>query len=705
MNTIYKVDGMSCIICKNTVEKTLNKIDGVNKASVNLLDNEVLIDYDENKVPYKLLEQEIKKAGYTLSKKKNENKTNLIKLIFSIILSILLMSFMFTQMSQTIIYIEILISVIVVILNFNIIKSGISALVHLNPNMNSLVTISALSAFIYSIINIFIFKNEKMYFETTTMVLTIVSIGKYIEKGTKSKATSILRGLSTLIPMEANLKDGDSIKTIPISELKKGNTVLIKAGDSIPQDGEIIKGNALVNESMINGESLPIYKKEKDTVIGGSVLMDGTIEVLITSVASNTILSNIISETKSSLTKKIKIEKLADLLSKYFVYGVLIISIITFIIWYLSTKNFELSINFSLSVMLISCPCALGLATPAAIYVASSNASKNGILIKNPEVLEILYKTKYIVFDKTGTITENKLHIENEEIFSYEFIDIICSLESYSNHPIAKTITTHYNYKNIEFDKVEELKGEGVQAYKNNSLYYVSNIKNLKEKGITIKPKYNEASLIIGLIKDHSLLGLIYLNDVLRDSSIDAINNLKERNIDLTLATGDSHESVAHLDQNLRFNAFISESKPENKNEIINSYKEKGITMMVGDGINDAIALSNANISISVKDASDIASATSDIVLINNDLNSISYLIDLSKKTMRIIKQNLLWALFYNAIFIPLAAGLLYNEFKVALTPIIGTITMSISSIIVLMNALRINKVKKEIKNGQNSKN
>ena len=695
MNTIYKVDGMSCIICKNTVEKTLNKIDGVNKASVNLLDNEVLIDYDENKVPYKLLEQEIKKAGYTLSKKKNENKTSIIKLIISIILSILLMSFMFIQMSLTIIYIEVLITMIIVILNFNIIKSGINALIHLNPNMNSLVTISALSAFIYSIINIFIFKNEKMYFETTTMVLTIVSIGKYIEKGTKSKATSILRGLSTLIPMEANLKDGDIIKTIPISELKKGNIVLVKAGDSIPQDGEIIKGNALVNESMINGESLPIYKKEKDIVIGGSVLMDGTIEVLITSLASNTILSNIISETKSSLTKKIKIEKLADLLSKYFVYGVLIISIITFIIWYLSTKDFELSINFFLSVMLISCPCALGLATPAAIYVSSSNASKNGILIKNPEVLEILYKTKYVIFDKTGTLTKNKLSIEKEEILDPDFIDIICSLESYSNHPIANTITSNYKYSPIKFDSVEEIKGQGVKASLNNSIYYVTNINDLKEKGIEINNIDNSSSLIIGAVKDNKLLGLLYLNDVIRESSIDAISKLKEKGLELILCTGDSDKSANLLNSKLSLNKVMSKVKPEEKSNIINEYKEKGITMMVGDGINDAIALSNANISVSVKDASDIASATSDIVLINNDLNSINYLIDLSKKTMRIIKQNLLWALFYNAIFIPLAAGLLYNEFEVALTPIIGTITMSISSIIVLMNALRINKVKK----------
>ena len=690
MNNIFKVEGMSCVICKNTVEKTLNNMNGVNEARVNLLENEVYIDYNDD-ITFEMLEKVIKDAGYTLLKKKKENKKPLIKLIISIILSITSMLLMHHSP-----LLQLIIVATIYILNINILTSGIRSLIKLNPNMNSLVSISSLTALIYSLINVYIFNNEKVFFETSVMILTIVSIGKYIEQGTKSKATSILRGLSTLIPMQANLKKDDGqIEIIPISQLKKNNIVIVKSGESIPQDGQIIKGQGQIDESMITGESLPVDKKENDTVIGGSILIDGLLEVLITTTPNTTILSNIINQTKASLTKKIPIEKLADKISKYFVYTVLTLSIITFIVWIVMSKNLELSINFALSVMVISCPCALGLATPSAIYVANSSAAINGILIKNPNILEIFHKTKYLILDKTGTLTENKLHIVKEEKYDDSFIDVICSLESRSNHPIAKTIVSNYKYTPIAFDSIEEIKGKGIKAIKNNSIYFIGNINYLKENNIIFKQNDEASSLIIGASKDGKLLGLIHLKDVIRKNTIPALNSLKEKNINLILCTGDNEKSALLLNEQFSFDEINFNIKPEQKNEIITSFKQKGITTMVGDGINDAIALSNANISISVNEASDIANASSDIVLINNDINDINYLYDLSKKTMRIIKQNLFWALFYNAIFIPLAAGLLYNKFGIMLTPIIGSITMSISSILVISNALRIKLLKR----------
>ena len=691
MNNIFKVEGMSCIICKNTVEKTLNKLNGVKEAHVNLLDNEVFVEYDN--ITFEEMERAIKDAGYTLLKKKNENKEPLIKLILSIILSIVSMILMHHYP-----LIQLLIVITVYILNIDILTSGIKSLIKLNPNMNSLVSISSITSLIYSIINVLFFNNEKVFFDTSVMILTIVSIGKFIEKGTKTKATNILRGLSTLIPMQANLKkENGEITIIPISELKKGNIVLIKSGESIPQDGLIIKGQGLIDESMITGESIPINKKENDGVIGGSILVDGLIEVIITSLPNTTILSNIITQTKESLTKKIPIEKLADKISKYFVYGVLTISLLTFIIWMIVSKKIELSINFALSVMVISCPCALGLATPSAIYVANSSAARNGILIKNPSILEIFHKTKYLIFDKTGTLTENKLHIVKEETYDDSFVDIICSLESISNHPIAKTILSNYKFNHISFNSIKEIKGKGIIGIKDDSKYCVGNVDFLKENGAIIYDDLNTSSLIIGAAKDSKILGLVYLKDVLRESSIKALNSLKEKNINIVLCTGDSETSANSLNESFKFDETLSNVKPEDKNNVVLTYKDKGLTTMVGDGINDAIALSNANVSISVNDASDIANASSDVVLINNDINDINYLYHLSKKTMRIITQNLIWALFYNAIFIPLAAGLLYNKFGIMLSPIIGTITMSISSIVVITNALRISKVKKEI--------
>lgn len=690
MNNIFKVEGMSCIICKNTVEKTLNKMDGVKEARVNLLDNEVFVEYDS--VSFADMQKAIENAGYKLLKKKNDNKTPLIKLILSIILSIVSMILMHKYP-----LIQILIVLIIYLLNINTLISGIKSLINLNPNMNTLVSISSITALIYSIVNVFIFKNEKTFFDTSAMIITIVAIGKYIEKGTKSKATSILRGLSTLIPMQANLKkDNGQIEIIPISELKKGNIVVIKDGESIPQDGLIIKGQGQIDESMITGESLPVSKKEQDEVIGGSVLIDGLLEVIITSIPNATILSNIITQTKASLTKKIPIEKIADKISKYFVYGVLSISLLTFIIWIIKTGNIELSINFALSVMVISCPCALGLATPSAIYVASSSASRNGILIKNPSILEIFYKIKYLILDKTGTLTENKLHINKEEILDNTFIDVICSLESRSNHPIAKTIISKYKFNQIEFENIKEIKGKGIVATLNGSTYCVGNIEFLKENGAIIYDTLDDPALIIGAIKDSKILGLLYLSDVLRENSIKALNSLKDKNIELILCTGDNETAARSLNDKFNFNKVHFNVKPEDKSKIVQEYKSKSLTSMVGDGINDAIALSNADISISVNEASDIANASSDVILLNNDINDINYLYKLSKKTMRIIKQNLFWALFYNAIFIPLASGLLYNKFGIMLTPIIGTITMSISSIIVLTNALRISKLKKE---------
>ena len=467
-------------------------------------------------------------------------------------------------------------------------------------------------------------------------------------------------------------------------------------GGTININGIIIKGTSTLDESMITGESLPQNKTINDNVIGGTININGTIRVKITKNANQSTVSKIISLTKSATLSKIPIERLTDKVSKYFVYVVILISIITFVVWYSFTKNTELALNFSLSVLVISCPCALGLATPSAIMVAIGNCARNAILIKNPRVLEIIGKIKYIILDKTGTLTKNKLEIVDIQEYSNEFINVLSSLEKLSNHPIANTILDKYNDGDIIFDKFEQISSEGIVGYLNNDLYFAGNSK-LASKYINIQNNnINDDYSYIIVGKNDTLLGVIYISDILRPSSMIAIDRLKKMNIIPIMCTGDKESIAKQISKKLQINQYVSSVKPEDKNALVIEKKKQGIVGMVGDGINDAIALSSADVSISLANATDIATSTSDILLMGNDINDIPFLINVSKKTIRIIKQNLFWALFYNSIFIPLAAGVFYNSYGLILNPMIGAATMCISSIIVLTNALRINSIKKE---------
>lgn len=701
MEKTYEVKGMSCVICKNTVETGLKKINGVYECKVNLLENEVYINYDENKVNEYLLSKTVSDLGYELvihSKKQVDYKK--IIMIISIILVILLMYFSMGHMINLPVinnskYLQLIVCTIIILLNIDIYKSGFNALFHLKPNMNSLVTISSFVSFIYSII---VFNNDKyhLYFETSAMVLVIVSIGKYVEGKNKKKTTKTIRGLATLIPMQANLITSNEVKIIPIDELKVNDIVEVKPGESIPQDGIIIKGQTSIDESMITGESSPVIKTIDDEVIGGSVNIDGNINVRITKPNAQTTISKIISLTKLATMKKIPIEKTADLVSKYFVYIIMSISIITFIIWYIVEKNIELALNFSLSVLVISCPCALGLATPSAISVAIGIAGKNGLLIKNPEILEIAHKLKYFILDKTGTLTSNSLSIIDIDKRDEDFINVLSSLEKMSKHPISNTIISKYSNGNLVFDSFEQIPAQGIIAHIGNDIYYAGN-DILAKKYLNINNyqiNYEYSYIIVG--KNDKLLGIVYLSDQLKQSSFKAIESLKQRNIIPVMCSGDNETSSKKVAEKLKIDEYYYSYTPDDKSKLLLEKRNDGLVGMVGDGINDAIALTNANVSVSLSNGSDIAYSSSDVVLMNNDLNDISLLIDISKKTMRIIKQNLFWALFYNAIFIPIAAGLLYKPYDISLNPMIGAATMCVSSIFVLSNALRINSIKKE---------
>lgn len=703
MEKTYEVKGMTCVICKANVEKDLNQIDGVFSAIVSLMDNEVLIDFDENKVNEIDLAKALKQDGYELVLNKNKKiNEELIYIIISSILMIILMILSMVYMHKTMYY-QLVLSLIIMLINNRYYYSGFRALYKLKPNMDSLVSLSSSISFIYSLYACFkIIKGGTyhLYFETSAMIPLIVSIGKYIENKNKKKTTKFIRGLSTLIPMQANKLVGKEIVITPIEEIKKNDIILIKAGESVPQDGIVKEGNSNIDESMITGESIPCFKTINSEVIGGTINLDGLLKVQITKNSTQTTLSKIVSLSKQATMIKLPIERLTDKISSYFVYIVLSISLLTFIIWIIYTKDLELSLNFALSVLVISCPCALGLATPSAISVACSTANKNGLLIKNPEILEIAYKLKTIILDKTGTLTNNNLQIVKEEQYDDEFIDVLSSLEKSSNHPIAKTINHKYRNSNIEFESIEEISGEGIIGTINNSKYYVGNQILLNKFSINIDfqieyAKQNHYSYI-GVGKDKKLLGIIYIADKIKESSKTAIEKLQNKNINLVIASGDNDIVVKDIANKLNISEYHSNIKPADKQELVKLKQIDGLVGMVGDGINDAIALSSADVSFTLSAGTDIANASSDISLLDNNLNDIPFLIDLSKKTISIIKQNMFWALFYNCLFIPVAAGVLYKPFNIALNPMIGAFTMSISSLIVISNALRIKKMKKE---------
>ena len=707
MEKIYEVKGMTCVICKGNVEKALKNTKGVSESKVNLLENEVTVTFDENAVDEKALAKAVSDAGYELVIEKHEgiDKEKLI-MIISTVLVLILMVFSMGHMFGLHIpaygkYVQFVLCTIIIILNFHYYRSGFRSLISLRPNMDALVSISSSVSYIYSLYVLFT-GNEKysLYFETSAMVLVIVSIGKYIEGNNKKKAAKTIRGLATLIPMQANLLKDDEVVIIPIDELKKNDIVVVRPGESIPQDGVVIGGSSQVDESMITGESLPCIKNVNDQVIGGTVNINGEIRVQITKNAGQTTLSKIINLTKQATMSKIPVERFADAVSNYFVFAVMGISLLTFIIWMIIDKDIETALNFALSVLVISCPCALGLATPAAIMVATGNAAKNGVLIKNPEILEVAGKLRYVVLDKTGTLTKNKLEIIEIRRYDDEFDNVISSLEKGSNHPIAKAIKERYPDGDLNFDSLEQISAEGLEGKIGNDVYYAGNLKLIskyaqaKKEDIDYAKDNSYSFIMVG--KNEKLLGIVYLADALKDSSASAIESLKKRGIVPIMCTGDNDLTAKNIANKLKIDEYLSSVTPQDKNELVMTKKKDGKVGMVGDGVNDAIALTNADVSFAVANGTDIAYASSDVVLMSNSILDVSFTIDLAKKSMRIIKQNLFWALFYNAIFIPVAAGVFYKSLNLSLNPMIGAMTMSISSIVVLSNALRINTVKKE---------
>ena len=727
---LLKIEGMTCSACSSGLEKYLNKQDGIIAASVNLIMNNASIEYDDTKLTLEQVEKFVDKAGFSSAgidnlekeeKKKSNEKYKLIGIsVISILILYISMSHMvglpvipfLDMMAHPINYaISLLIlTIIVLLMGIDILKNGYKNLVHKTPNMDTLVTIGVMASFIYSIYGtVMILKGktiyvESLYYESAAIVIFFIKIGKYVESKNKDKTKEALQQLMSITPNHAIIIRDGKEETVTLDEIQKGDIVICKPGEKIAVDGEVVEGTTHINESFITGESVPVKREKGSKVIAGSINYEGTIKYKAEKIGKESTVSEIVRLVVEATNTKAPIAKVADTISGYFVPTIIIIAIIAFAIWFMITKNIANAINIFVTILVVACPCSLGLATPLAIVIASGNASKKGILIKTSEALENAHKIKTICFDKTGTLTKGELTIS--KIYNYsnlkenEIIRIVASIENKSEHPIARAIVNEAKNQKIELEDVEEFKsipGYGVSANINQNKYLIGNKKLMLENNITISQEQDELNLvsdgnsILFVTEGQKLIALIGVKDVLKAESKDIVQKLKKRNIKVVMLTGDNEKIAKAIANQIGVDEVIANVLPKQKAEEIKKFKEKGLVMMCGDGINDSVSLVTADIGVSVSSGTDIAMDSSNVVLMNDNLEKIEDLISISEKTIKNIKQNLFWAFFYNICMSPIACGVL-EPLGVVMNPMIAAFAMTISSLTVVLNALRLKK-------------
>ena len=760
----YNVTGMSCASCVARVEKAVNKVDGVTSCSVNLLTNSMSVDGD---VKSSDVISAVEKAGYGASLKGNsskENKTNdeplkdtetpkLKKRLFSSLVFLLLL--MYISMGHMMWgfplpsilannhiamgLIQLLLTGIIMVINQKFFISGFKALIHRSPNMDTLVALGAGASFIYSVYALFAMTNaqvnndmslvmkymDEFYFESAGMILTLITLGKMLESYSKGKTTNAIKGLMNLAPKKATILVDNVEKVVPIEEVKIGDIFVVKPGENIPVDGVVIEGESAVNESALTGESIPVDKTVGDNVSGATVNQSGFIKCKATKVGEDTTLSQIIKMVSDASATKAPIAKVADKVSGVFVPIVISIAVITIIVWLLCGATFGNALVRGISVLVISCPCALGLATPVAIMVGNGVGAKNGILFKNATSLETTGKVSYVLLDKTGTITNGTPVvtdiIPSENYTQDDLLSYASSLESKSEHPLAKAVVQKAidsNIKTLDTTDFKSLTGNGVSAKINGktivggSVKHISSIANIDENIIKQADDLaTKGKTPLLFVMDNQLLGIIAVADVVKSDSPKAIKELQNMGIKVVMVTGDNEKTAQAIAKESGVDEVIAGVLPDGKEKVVTQYKEKGMVAMVGDGINDAPALTRADIGIAIGAGTDVAIDSADIVLMKSKLTDVSGAIRLSRGTLRNIHENLFWAFIYNVIGIPLAAGVWIPIFGWTLSPMFGAAAMSLSSFCVVTNALRLNflnirssKRDRKIKNITNKK-
>ncbi|PIW70329.1 MAG: copper-translocating P-type ATPase [Ignavibacteriales bacterium CG12_big_fil_rev_8_21_14_0_65_30_8] len=717
--------GMTCASCVARVEKSLKKIEGIENVNVNFASEKATFQINDNKVKYDQIISTIKDAGYEIDLKKDEvnNQSEKEKisqsfkdefeqklkkdLILSVILTIpiLLLSMggdlfnnVFTiDQTNKILFLFTLPMVFITGKRFFTITWN--NLKHFVVDMNTLVAVGTGSAVIFStIISLFpsILTSDHVYFDTAAVIITLILLGRYLEAKAKSKTGTAIKKLIGLRPTTAFVKKDGKIFEINLSQLKIDDIVVVKPGSKIPADGTILNGNSSIDESMITGESIPVEKKINSKVIGGTINKNGSFEFKVTAIGNNSLLGQIIKMVEEAQGSKAPIQNLADKVASIFVPIVILIAIITFITWMIISNESGMNtalINF-VAVLIIACPCALGLATPTAIMVGTGKGAQNGILIKNGESLELAHKISTIIFDKTGTITEGKPVVNSiypKDISEDDFIKYTASVESVSEHPLGEAVINFAKEKNIALESVDSflsLTGKGITGKINNKKIIVGNKKLMEDNYITVESTDNIANTVIHLAVDGNYKGYLSIEDPLKESSISAIKKLKSMGIKTVMLTGDNNSVAKKIADETGIDEFKAEVLPQDKADMVKEYQNKNeIVAMVGDGINDAPALAQSDVGIAIGSGTDVAIETGSIVLIKGDLQGVVTAIRLSKRTIRTIKENLFWAFIYNTIGIPLAAMGLLN-------PMIGAFAMSLSSVSVVSNSLRLKRFK-----------
>lgn len=710
---ILNIEGMTCSACSNGLEKFLSKQDGIISVSVNLVMATALIEYDE-KLTVKDLNRFVKEAGFKSlgEKKEKNNNANFVILIVFSILGIILMYISMGQMfnlpipnilnivqNPKIYAISLmLLSLLFIFYGFDIIKNGFKNIVHKMPNMDSLVGVGVIVNFVYSLWNtVQVFMGNTnlvhhLYFESSAIIILFVKVGRFIDKKNKDKAVDTIKNLVTITPKKGTiLKDNKEIE-VNINEIEKGDIVVSKPGEKIAVDGTIINGKTHTDESFITGESKPVSKSIGDNVIAGSVNYDGYIKYKAERIGKDSSISNIVTMVVEATNTKAPIARVADKISGYFVPTIFIISLVAFVLNLVLTTDINEAILALVSVLVVACPCALGLATPLAMVVAIGNCSKNGILVKSSEILEATNKIDTIVFDKTGTLTTGKMTIV-DGVYSKENLKILKSLEKNSNHPLAKSI---YNDEKDIFS-VEEFKEEpglGIKGKINGIQYFAGNYKYVEKMQVENKLKVEEEKIIskgesiVYLFNKKETLLIIGLADTIKKDVVKTVNELKKLDKKIFMLTGDNDKTAKIIAKQVGIENVISNVSPKQKLEKIKELNSNNNCAMVGDGINDSPSLKTATIGISVENGTDISADSSDVILLNENMSNILKLFKIGKNTIRIIKQNLFWALFYNIYMIPLATGL----FPISLNPMIASLAMTLSSLTVVLNSLRLLK-------------
>ncbi len=743
------IKGMTCTACAGTIERSLGKLEGVSEVAVNFATEQMHIQYDENTLNLTQIMDTVEKVGYEAIDPSASGETNtahrkapgdaakehadamfkrlILSLFFTIPLFYLAMgpmvglsvpsslsgqqNLLFMAMTQF------LLTLPVMMIGSQFYKTGFKTLFKGAPNMDTLIAVGTGAAFVYGIFVIYRLiygfayampsivhhYGHDLYFESVAVIITLITLGKYLEARAKKRTSAAIQELMALTPDEAVIiVDGHEI-TVPLEQVKVGDTLIVRPGSKIPVDGEVLSGTGAVDESMLTGESLPVDKATGDQVIGGTLNQTGLFKVSATKVGEDTTLSNIIRMVEDAQSTKAPIAKLADQISAYFVPAVLGISAIAFIVWSLIGYDFEFAFRVAVSILVISCPCALGLATPTAIMVGTGKGAKQGTLIKSGEALERMHQVTTVVFDKTGTLTNGEVIVTDIDCKQdkQDFLRLAGSLEQGSEHPLSKAVTRYAMDQGLSLSEpktFDNILGHGVTGQIESIIVHIGNHKMMKRYGIDtadhddiIHRFAEEGKTAVMVAYDNQVQGVIALADTVKKDASEAIAQLNAMNIETIMLTGDHQVTAKAIGKQIGVNRIYADVLPDEKADIVSQLQEDGsVVMMVGDGINDAVALVTADIGLAIGTGTDVAIESADVVLMKERLMDVIAALQLSKATIRNIKQNLFWAFIYNVIGIPVAAGLLYPSTGLLLNPMIAAAAMSFSSVSVVTNALRL---------------